>query len=277
MFCLENRITRELFWAGFGFQIWCQLLTHIARAQEQSLFVVDEPEVYLHPDVQRQLLSILRDIGPDVLLATHSTEIIGDADPSEIVLIDKTKRSAQRLRDVAGIQNVLEKVGSIQNVTLTRLARNRRILFVEDEEDFKVLRRFAKQIGLEELASGSDLTPVKSEGFSSWERVVATGWGLEKTLGSVLLLGAVYDRDYFCDEQISATLEELRKHLVLAHIHSRKELENYLLVPQVLQRAIGNAVADKQKRSDEPLPPVEPIDLVLRRLTDPERNTCLGQ
>jgi predicted ATP-dependent endonuclease of OLD family len=67
MFALENRITRELFWSRFGFQIWCQLLTHISRAQGSSLLVVDEPEIYLHPDVRRQLLGILRDAGPDHL------------------------------------------------------------------------------------------------------------------------------------------------------------------------------------------------------------------
>ena len=48
MFCSERRIDRELFWAGFGFQIWCQLLTHLAQADEADLIVVDEPEVYLH-------------------------------------------------------------------------------------------------------------------------------------------------------------------------------------------------------------------------------------
>ena len=134
-FCLENRITRELFWAGFGFQIWCQLLTHIARAQDSPYLWSMNPSVFASGRAATAA-EHLRDIGPDVLLATHSTEIIGDADPSEIVLaFDKTTQSAQRLRDVAGIQNVLEKVGSIQNVTLTRLARNRRILFVEDEED----------------------------------------------------------------------------------------------------------------------------------------------
>ena len=25
MFALEERISRELYWVGFGFQIWCQL------------------------------------------------------------------------------------------------------------------------------------------------------------------------------------------------------------------------------------------------------------
>jgi AAA domain, putative AbiEii toxin, Type IV TA system len=74
MFCLEDRMTRELYWAGFGFPIWCQLLTHVSRAKDATLLIVDEPEVYLHPDVQRQLLGILRDTGPDIVFATHSTD-----------------------------------------------------------------------------------------------------------------------------------------------------------------------------------------------------------
>jgi len=32
MYFLEDRLTRELYWSGFGFQIWCQLLTHITRS-----------------------------------------------------------------------------------------------------------------------------------------------------------------------------------------------------------------------------------------------------
>ena len=29
MFCPEERIPREIFWSGFGFQVWCQMLTHL--------------------------------------------------------------------------------------------------------------------------------------------------------------------------------------------------------------------------------------------------------
>ena len=29
MFCPEGRIPREIFWSGFGFQVWCQMLTYI--------------------------------------------------------------------------------------------------------------------------------------------------------------------------------------------------------------------------------------------------------
>jgi energy-coupling factor transporter ATP-binding protein EcfA2 len=92
MFVSESRIDREVYWAGFGFQIWCQLLTHLSRANDVSLVVIDEPEIYLHPDVQRQLLTILRNLCADVLLATHSVEIMGEADPSEILLVNKPKK-----------------------------------------------------------------------------------------------------------------------------------------------------------------------------------------
>ncbi|ENM5764245.1 AAA family ATPase [Vibrio mimicus] len=86
MFVSENRIDREVYWSGFGFQIWCQLLTHLSRAKSATLVIIDEPEIYLHPDVQRQLLNILREIDVDIILATHSVEIIGEADPSEIII-----------------------------------------------------------------------------------------------------------------------------------------------------------------------------------------------
>jgi len=91
MFVSEDRIDREIYWSGFGFQIWCQLLTHISRASQSTLIAVDEPEIYLHPDVQRQLLSILRDLDADVVLATHSVEIVSEADPGELLLVQKGK------------------------------------------------------------------------------------------------------------------------------------------------------------------------------------------
>lgn len=117
------------------------------------MIVVDEPEIYLHPDVQRQLLGILRDCRPDVLLATHSTEIMSEADPSEILIIDKKKKNAERLKDAEGVQIALDSIGSIQNITLTRLARNKRMLFVEGDSDFRLIRRFARKLGMSEACS----------------------------------------------------------------------------------------------------------------------------
>ena len=184
MFCKENRMTRELYWSGFGFQIWTQLLTHIHRAKDESILVIDEPEIYLHPDVQRQLLGILRSLGPDILVATHSTEMMSEADPSDIVLIDKARHSGERLRDIAGIQEALDLVGSIQNITLARLARSRRVLYVEGGDDFSFIAQFARLAGLRDLGDATDLAPVPTGGFSNWQRIRDVAWGINKALAA---------------------------------------------------------------------------------------------
>jgi hypothetical protein len=277
MFCLEKQIPRELYWAGFGFQVWCQLLTHISRTSEESLLIIDEPEVYLHPDVQRQLLGILRDTRPDILIATHSTEVMGEADPSEILLIDKSKRTAERLQDIEGVQAVMDMMGSVQNITLTQLARNRKLLFVEGIDDFRIIRRFARQLGLIELAAGTGLTPVESEGFSSWERIPSFVWGIEKTFKSSLRIAAIFDRDYWSQEEIDTVCALLSEKLQLAHIHARKEIENYLLVPEVLKRAVTKALSEKARRTGEILSEPEPIAQTLDRITKPQKNELQGQ
>ncbi len=277
MFCLENRMTRELYWSGFGFQIWCQLLTHIFRCNDSSIFIVDEPEVYLHPDVQRQLLGILREAGPDIMIATHSTEIMGEADASEILLIDKAKNLAIRLKDVDGIQKAMDAVGSIQNITLTQLARNRRLLFVEGLDDFKIIRRFARKINYPVLASGNDITSIESGGFSSWEQIKALSWGFQSALKCNLNIGTIFDRDYWCDEQLEEILDELKQYVSFAHIHHRKEIENYLLVPIVLERAINKAIIERSKRLN--IQPLQygSISQLLEVITNPLKSNIQAQ
>lgn len=277
MFAREDRILRELYWAGFGFQVWCQLLTHISRAALSSLLLVDEPEIYLHPEVQRQLLSILRDSGAVIVMATHSAEIVGEADPSEILLVDKSKRAAQRLRDVSGVQVALQLMGSLHNITLTQLARTRKVLFVEGRSDFKILRRFARLLELVELAGGTGIIAVETGGFTTWEKVAATAWGIERTLGTSLQLAAVFDRDYLPDEERVVVLTELQQHLRLAHIHARKEIENYLLEPAVLQRALETEVRQKSRHGAASIVAPTAVRDLLRDITDVMRSEVQGQ
>jgi hypothetical protein len=267
MFCSENRILRELYWVGTGFQVWCQLLTHLLRLKNSSLVVVDEPEIYLHADLQRQLIGILRNVDADVLIATHSTEMMGEAEPTDLVLVDKKNRTGERIKNVEKLQAALASVGSLHNVTLTRIAKSRRVLFTEGDKDLKVTRMIAKQCGYHALASGIEIVPARSDGFGSWEKVAALGWGIEKALGDQLAIGTLYDRDYFPDEEIAEVLAELEKSLSFVHIHAMKEIENYLLMPACLERALQSAITDRAKRDGAQPTSIDPIANNLMEIT----------
>ena len=277
MFCRENRMSREIYWAGSGFQVWCQLLTHISRCNNSTVLVVDEPEVYLHPDVQRQLIGIFRDAGPDIVIASHSTEIIGESDPSEILVIDKFKRSAKRLKEISEVQAALESIGSLHNVTLTQLARTRRLLYVESSVDDKILRRFARNMGLGELAAGNDLSIIESEGLGSWKKIEASAWAFEKALKDQFKIGVVFDRDYFSDSEIGDISSKLERHFSLVHMHERKEIENYLLEPDPLGRAIRNALRDRNRRTGEHVRYDFDVIEELEKITDGTKEYVISQ
>ena len=139
------------------------------------------------------------------------------------------------------------------------------------------MRMFARQLGFHSLASGLEIVPALSEGFGSWEKVASLRWGIERALGDQLAIGTVYDRDYFCDAQIEKVTTELEKSLSFAHIHLRKELENYLLVPVWLDRALLAALNDRSNREARPQPSPEPMRDELLRITEKYRNDVFSQ
>jgi hypothetical protein len=165
MFCPEDRIPREIFWAGFGFQVWCQMLTHVIQSSDTALFLIDEPDIYLHSELQRQLIGLLRDMGPDILIATHSTEIITEAEIDDIVLINKLRNSGRRIKNPMQLEEVFAILGSNLNPILTQLAKSRRVLFVEGL-DFQIFSKFAFKLDCSIVGNRSQFAVVPVEGFN---------------------------------------------------------------------------------------------------------------
>jgi len=270
MFCPEKQIPREIFWAGFGFQVWCQLLTYIIRGKASSLFLIDEPDIYLHSDLQRQLFGILRSLGPDILIATHSTEIITEAEPDDLIVVSKQGTSSKRIRHPGELQKVFQVLGSNLNPTLTQLAKTKRALFVEGK-DFQILSRFARKLSKMRVANRGDFAVIPVEGFNP-SKVRDFVGGIKTTLGTPISSAVIFDRDYRSDDECTAIRAELEQDCIFARIHGRKEIENFLLHPVALRRAIEARLVEQNKRTGQSQECSEDICILLDRLTSPMRH-----
>jgi hypothetical protein len=193
------------------------------------------------------LLGLLRNLGPDILIATHSTEIITEAETDDIILVNKRRRTGRRIRDPSELSDVFTALGSNLNPILTQLAKTRRALFVEGD-DFQILSKFARKLGLTNIANRSDFAVVPVRGFNP-ERIRNLKKGMEITLGGQIAAAALMDKDYRCDLERASITAECQTFCDYVSIHKCKEIENFLLVPAAMDRAAARRVTDQAKRT----------------------------
>ena len=174
-------------------------------------------------------------------------EIINEAEADDIILINKNRAGARRIREPSELRQVFTALGSNINPILTQLAKTRRALFVEGY-DFQILSRFAQRLGLTSVARRNDFAVIPVGGFNP-ERIRNLKGGMETALGGQITAAALMDKDYRCDGEREAIITQCQKFCSYAAIHRCKEIENFLLVPAAMDRAAARRVADQVKRS----------------------------
>jgi predicted ATP-dependent endonuclease of OLD family len=275
LMCKENRMSRELFWVGYGFQIWCQILAHISMLDDFSMVVVDEPEIYLHAEVQRQLITILRELDKQIVIATHSIEILGESNPDDVVIIEKEKEQSYRIKNIDGIQRAVSLIGSIHNITLANLARTRKMLCMENMSDYAILSKFMKVINGSTLERSSKLTPIEMEGSSFVQNVKSFAWGLKKKFDLDIDIGIIIDRDFYSNEAIQDVYSNLEGEVEFIHVLAMKEIENYLLDFDAIAKCIHLYSQKAKEMSLEELKKI--VTDMFSVITDKLKNYIISQ
>ncbi len=136
----EGPFSSEVAWVGHGLQAWMQTIWFLGRSPRSATIVLDEPDVYLHADVQRRLIKLIDSLGfKQSIVATHSFEIIADVSPQSIVAIQKREKVSRSLSSSDAVQTALGSLGSALNVQLSTLAAHGRVLFVEGKDQLFLL------------------------------------------------------------------------------------------------------------------------------------------
>lgn len=237
---------RDLMVEGSGFLQWLSVYT-LATTREIDVLLFDEPDAHLHSALQRQLLEHLTELAKisekQVLLATHSSEILKESRPSRILQISsgaKTRYLSEEHQKIG----LLEGIGSDYAPRVDQVRAKRRVLFHEGSSDIAILKEFARIYGTElpERWVEWPTTAAHKERRKLW-------LALRDDFPDVVAF-SLRDRD---DEPLGTVGENLvdKNEQSVEDFHPRKwrrrYIESYLIWPPALALASGRDEEDIRK------------------------------
>lgn len=257
----DGDFVAEISEMGHGLQIWLQIIWFLSLVEKDSIIVLDEPDVYMHAELQRKLIRFLRDKYNQILIATHSVEIISDVEPKSIVVINKTSEVSKYIDSAPVVQRLIDNLGTVHNIQLAKLSTAKKCLFVEGE-DLKVLSILHNKLFPKDLVALEAIPNMVVEGRNNWHYAIGSTI-LNNHLGETIKVYCIIDRDYHSETDIQKQFNRAEKYGVELHVWERKEIENYLLVPGAIHRIILEEIEDKKAP-----PSVKEIESQLIKIID---------
>lgn len=228
---------RDIMVEGSGLLQWLSVYA-LALDRELDVLLLDEPDAHLHCSLQDHLLDKLRSLAKatkkQILVATHSTEILRHSPSTEIL---ELRRGVGKYL-VTDQQKVglLAGLGSDYAPKIDRAKRTRRILFVEGRSDVALLRIFADKLA---ITWPEDWVIWRSSAGHKERRQIYLA--LKDEIPGLVAI-SLRDRD---DEPITSVegdlLDKIHKQIdgFLCLKWRRRHIENYLIWPPAIAAASG--------------------------------------
>jgi predicted ATPase len=213
---------------GSGFHQTLTLLAFYYGYEGVTTILFDEPDAHMHVNLQREILNYFQQLKTSqFIIATHAEEFIKGVSPENILSI--LKRAPER---VQSSPEIIIALSDIDNMAIVRAQQDPYILYVEGEDDERILNAWASVLRKEnilnrfyiETMGGSSKAEMKKKSDQHYS-------GLKKIVPNVkrlMLFDFDNDETSFHPSVTNPALFEW----------SRKNIENYLLVPSAWKRAI---------------------------------------
>lgn len=234
---------RDIITQGSGYLQWLSIFC-ILYNPDIDVILLDEPDAHLHASLQSELLSRLREIIQDdpkkqIFVSTHSVEMIKQAPLDIIFSMDTQKYLFEETSRVA----VLTGIGSEYFPKIDLLKRYKRLIFVENESDKKIISILSSTYGMtltDKIVywTNTDTHAIRRRIFDSLQ-------------GSIPELKCISLRDRDMDNpdvvgeglKYKAINLPANSHILLLQWR-RKNIESYLLCPKAIARATGKSVEE---------------------------------
>ncbi len=245
----DGDFVSEVGWMGHGLQMWLQTIWFLSRTPTDHTVVLDEPDVYMHPDLQRKLFRLARARFRQCVIATHSVEIMAESEPSNILIIDKRQRRSRYANNEPGVQLLIDQIGGIHNVHLARLWSARKFLLIEGK-DLSLLKRWHSILHPDAELPLDAIPALPIGGWSGWQYAVGSSMTLKNAVGDRIATYCILDSDYHSEAEIRERYKDAENRGVNLHVWSGKEIENFLLQPRAIRRVLAARIKDREVPSE---------------------------
>jgi predicted ATPase len=234
----DREFSAEVGRMGHGLQMWLQIIWFLVSADQDATVILDEPDVYMHADLQRRLIRLLRGRSRQTIVATHSVEILSEVPASEILIVDRSYKRSRFALSIPAVQALINGLGAPHNIQLARMGSARKVIFVEGD-DFDIIKGFHNILEPSSSESPQVIPNMSIGGWSGWPRVLGARDMMRNIGDESIKFYCVLDRDYHTEDEINEKLHQAEAFGIELHIWKRKEIENYLLSPAAIARALG--------------------------------------
>jgi Fe-S cluster assembly ATPase SufC len=225
----QNGKRYDIISGGSGFH---QTLTLLAffYGYHPSTILLDEPDAHLHVNLQREILDYFKrkslERGVQFLIATHAEELARGVDATQIVSL-----ISGRPKRIQSTPALLRAMADVANEEITRLQASPYILYVEGESDERILRAWAEPCGTTLIMDKFCFHAMAGGGKANMKNRADEHFAALKEIIPGVKRMMLFDYDdaalAFHPNAANPSLAEWE----------RKNIENYLLVPDAWKRA----------------------------------------
>ncbi|WP_164926968.1 ATP-dependent nuclease [Chlorobaculum tepidum] len=229
----QNGKEFDIISGGSGFHQTLTLLAFL-YGYNPTVILLDEPDAHLHVNLQREILDYFKRKSQEksiqFLIATHAEEFAKGVDASQIISL-----MGQEPERIESVPKVIRAMAEVSNEDIVRTLAYPYIVYVEGESDERIIRAWSSACGADEVIdkvcfkamSGGDKQKMKKfadKHFEALKQIVPK-------LQRIILLDYDESEDYHPQKDNEVLYE-----------WQRKNIENYLFVPDVWKRVASEKI-----------------------------------